>query len=192
MAENEQRSANDLSDLMAIEEQRAEGFTDEQIRDAIGMSKQRFDSIVILQKLLPELRKGMEESKFIIGLGRAIAPLPTTEQEKLLPAFRAGSLDYKTYKKVWDDYQAAKKAASTGAVPGAQTLPGVPAPTPAAAPAAAALPPQPKWADTALPWQERAKTLLTDELRAIIPAGEADTLKLLAKLERLLELALQA
>ncbi|MEI8165795.1 MAG: ParB/RepB/Spo0J family partition protein, partial [Chloroflexales bacterium] len=43
MAENEQRSANDLSDLQAIEAQRAEGFTDEQIRDAIGMSKQRFD-----------------------------------------------------------------------------------------------------------------------------------------------------
>ena len=121
IAENEQRSANDLSDLMAIEEMRTEHFSDEQIRDAIGMSKQRFDSIIVLQRLLPVLREGMEAGAFIIGLGRAIATLPVEEQEKLLPAFRAGSLDFKTYKKVYDDYQAVKKAtaAAAGAVPGA-------------------------------------------------------------------------
>lgn len=187
MAENEQRSSNDLSDLMAIESMRAEGFTDDQIRDSIGMSKPRFDSIVIMQKLLPVLRTGMEEGKFIIGLGRAIAALPPAEQEKLLPAFRAGSLDYKAYRKVWDEYQAAKKAAATGAVPGAATLPGVAAP-PAAAPTAAV--PPPKWANTTLSWQERVKTLVSDEARAMVPDTELDVLKLLAELERLLELAL--
>jgi len=186
MAENEQRSSNDLSDLMAIESMRGEGFTDDQIRDAIGMSKQRLDSIVVLQKLLPDLRAGMEEGKFIIGLGRAIATLPVPEQEKLLPPLRAGSLDYKAYKKVYDDHLAAKKAAATGAVPGATTLPGVPAATPAAPVA----PPPARWADTALPWQQRVKHLVVDELRTIIPGAEQDVLKLVAQLEQLLDLAL--
>lgn len=199
IAENEQRSANDLSDLMAIEEMRAEGFTDDQIRDAIGMSKQRFDSIIVLQRLLPELRQGMEAGKFIIGLGRAIATLPNEEQTKLLPSLRAGSLDYKGYKKVYDDYQAAKKATATGAVPGAAALPGMPAvpePAPAAvaiapsAPAPAA-PPPPRWANTTLVWQERVKVLVTDEVRSLIPVGETDVLKLISELERMLELALQ-
>ncbi len=194
IAENEQRSTNDLSDLLAIESMRAEGFTDTQIRDAVGMSKQRFDSIIVLQRLMPDLRTGMEDGRFIIGLGRAIATLPPEEQAKLLAPLRAGSLDYKTYRKVYDAHQAAKKAAASGATPGAQSLPGVPAPTPASATAVPATPPAPapRWANTGLVWQERVKVLVTDEVKALIPPGETDLLKLLSEVERMLELALIA
>ncbi|RRR76465.1 MAG: ParB/RepB/Spo0J family partition protein [Candidatus Viridilinea halotolerans] len=196
IAENEQRSTNDLSDLLAIESMRQEGFTDEQIRDSIGMGKPRFESIVVMQKLLPELRAALEQGKISIGLSRAIAPLPSAEQQKLLPALRAGSLDYKTYRKVYDEYQAAKKAAGGGtALPGvATTAPAATAATPPAAsnPAPAPAPAPATWANTALPWQERAKLLLHEELRAIVPDTEADTLKLIAQLERLLDRALEA
>jgi len=181
IAENEQRSTNDLSDLMAIESMRAEGFTDVQIRDAVGMSKHRFDSIIVLQRLIPELRQAMEAGAFVIGLGRSMATLPVEEQTKLIPALQT-KLDFKTYKRVYDAYQLAKKAASAGAVPGASALPGVPTPAAAA--------PAPRWANPTLPWQERAKVLLTDEVRAMIPAAEIDVLKLVAELERLLEFAL--
>lgn len=194
IAENEQRSTNDLSDLLAIESMRQEGFTDEQIRDSIGMGKPRFDSIMALQKLLPALRTAMEQGKISLGLSKAIALLPNAEQEKLLPALRAGSLDYKTYRKVYDEYQAAKKAASSGTalpgVPATTSAPPPPPPPPTSSPAAAS--PQATWANPALPWQERAKLLLHEELRTIVPDSEADTLKLIAQLERLLDRALEA
>jgi ParB/RepB/Spo0J family partition protein len=80
---NTHRSENPLADIRAIEEMLAAGKTHEEIREATGMDKVRYERRLRLLGLHPDLRHEFESGRMALGVAETAAKLPGHMQKEL-------------------------------------------------------------------------------------------------------------
>lgn len=90
LVENEQRHQNRLMAYRSIRRLIEQGYGKSEICYAVGVSTTRFDQLMQLDALLPELEEALAQGRLAEGVAMRAARLSEEQQEALLPLLRDG------------------------------------------------------------------------------------------------------